>query len=72
MNLKNYIESLNQFKKEYGNLEIVYAVDDEGNAFNKVLFAPTLGQFDNGKFISSQDFSDLKISKNNINSICIN
>jgi hypothetical protein len=40
--LNEYIKYLQQIKKEnkYQNLDLYYAIDDEGNGFGKVLFTP--------------------------------
>ena len=34
------------------DMELVYAIDDEGNDFRQVNFLPTLGIFKQGEFIS--------------------
>ena len=38
MNLKEYIEKLNKLYTKYGDLELVYSKDDEGNEFNYLNF----------------------------------
>ena len=65
MTFKEYISSLIKIAKEDEsslNLEVVYSSDDEGNYFSPVLFAPTKGELNDGKF------DDAGI----INAICIN
>ena len=51
MKLSELIKNLNKFKKEFGDCECVYAVDDEGNEFKEVYYQPTpmcrrMGQFE--------------------------
>lgn len=43
MKLKDYIKTLQDLESEgYGDLEIIYAVDDEGNAYHSVYGEPSL------------------------------
>ena len=45
MTLKEYIEKLQEFSKEnpeYLELEVVYAIDTEGNDFKPVYFDPSI------------------------------
>ena len=41
MRLTEYITQLQRIKDEYGDLELIYAKDDEGNGYNKVNYLPT-------------------------------
>ena len=41
MRLTEYIAQLQRIKDEYGDLELIYAKDDEGNGYNKVNYLPT-------------------------------
>lgn len=36
MNLSDYIKQLQKLEKEYGDLPVIYASDDEGNNYHKV------------------------------------
>ena len=67
MKLKEFIENLNDFVKEYPeslDLEVITSKDDEGNGYNAVHYKPSKGVFDDGCF-DDQD-------NENINAICIN
>ena len=56
MKLDFFIEKLVEIQKEYGeDLELVYAIDDEGNAFHHVLFHPTVGILDGDIFTKDLD-----------------
>ena len=73
MKLKQYLKELNKLIKdnpEALNMEVVYSIDDEGNGFQKVEFAPGLGNFEGrykGEFTTKDELRDEKI-----NAICIN
>lgn len=41
MKINELINNLQSYKNTYGNLEIVYSSDDEGNKIESVKFAPT-------------------------------
>jgi len=46
MKLSKYIEHLQAIKKNHGGeLEVVYTSDDEGNDFDYLHFAPSVGIF---------------------------
>jgi hypothetical protein len=47
MKLKQYIKKLKALEKEYGDLIVVYSIDDEGNDYQKVELDPTLMQVEN-------------------------
>ncbi len=65
MKLNDYIEKLQELQKAgHGNLELVYAIDDEGNGFKEVVFTPLAGLID--KF---GDFTEKGKEKTHI---CIN
>lgn len=42
MKLSEYIQSLQDFVKEYGDLKCFYAIDDEGNGYQQVNYAGNL------------------------------
>ena len=55
MKLKEYLIHLKKAVEDDNSLldmELVYAIDDEGNDFRQVNFLPTLGIFKQGEFIS--------------------
>tara|TARA_R100000458_G_scaffold47797_1_gene46666 strand:+ start:325 stop:546 length:222 start_codon:yes stop_codon:yes gene_type:complete len=41
LKISQVIKLLQKAKKEFGDLPCVTSIDDEGNAFNDVIFAPT-------------------------------
>jgi hypothetical protein len=43
MKLREYVEELQKVLTERGNLEVIYAVDDEGNDYGKVYYGATPG-----------------------------
>lgn len=42
MKLKDYATMISKLAKRYPNLEVVYAVDDEGNGYLPVVYAPSV------------------------------
>lgn len=42
MRLTEYIAKLQRIKDDYGDLELIYAKDDEGNGYNKVSYLPEM------------------------------
>ena len=68
MNLETYIENLQAElgrNPEYKDLEVIYAVDDEGNAFHKIYSDPTIAK--------AEDLNDryLEIETGDIKPNCI-
>lgn len=66
MKLRAYISSLQSIAKNHGNdLEVIYAIDEEGNAFHPVHYAPQAGRYrkDDHQFLASE---------NNVDCVCIN
>ena len=41
MKLSEVINNLKKAKKQYGDLDCVYSIDDEGNDFHDIHFTPT-------------------------------
>lgn len=81
MKLKEYLSHLKKAVDADNSLldmELVYAIDDEGNDFRQVNFLPTLGIFKQGEFISKDEIEEYnedyetEYSDNDINSLCIN
>ena len=56
MKLSKYIEGLQKTLEKYGDVEAVYAIDDEGNAYHAVYFDPTPGFFNK----RDEEFTSLK------------
>ena len=68
MTFNEYLKSCEDLIKEnpeIGTFQVVYSIDDEGNAFHKVQFKPTVGEFTNNEFT---DLSDAMTP----NAVCIN
>lgn len=40
MKLKDYIKQLKKLENKYGNVELYYSIDDEGNGYDAVKFGP--------------------------------
>lgn len=77
MTLSEYIKKLQALEnKGYGELEVIYSVDEEGNAFYSVYHSPSVGVFHDGMFYSREEDKkflkeDEGIEKND-NAICVN
>jgi len=68
MKLKQFLDNLNDLIKrnpEALEFEVISAIDEEGNGYNKIYYAPSMGHFDNGEFTNSDN-------PTYANSICIN
>jgi hypothetical protein len=80
MTVREYLNSIILMVKnnpEIENYEVVYARDDEGNQYDKVIFTPTLMQMSN--INDSRDLEQVYISEDSVmlpgedyNAICIN
>ena len=69
MKLKEYVRGLKELMKDYPEakeFDVVYSGDDEGNYFNYVNYAPSIGWYDedNGEFYQDE--------RRTLNAICIN
>lgn len=60
--LNKYIEDLQKILKKHGNLQVIYAKDDEGNAFYPVNYSPSVGNYSEGEFDNEGE----------VNSVCVN
>jgi hypothetical protein len=80
MTVREYLNSIILMVKnnpEIENYEVVYARDDEGNQFDKVIFTPTLMQMSN--INDSRDLEQVYIADDSVmlpgedyNAMCIN
>ena len=53
MTLEKYISNLTEFVKEdptRAALEVITAIDDEGNGYNPVQYGPSIGVYDDSEF----------------------
>lgn len=67
MKLRDFLLQINKIVEEDPKnleLEVIYSIDDEGNAFHKIAFTPSLGYYDNDLGEFDQDHY--------VNAICIN
>ena len=71
MKLKEYIEKLQELYLEHGDLELVYAVDDEGNYYNKVSYDPGIINMCGEDRISEEDIEEYS-SEEIKQYVCIN
>lgn len=60
MKLDEYIKALQRIQENYGNLELIYAKDDEGNGYNRVGYLPERVYYNNivKELISEVDIED--------------
>ncbi|RLD64314.1 MAG: hypothetical protein DRJ01_00950 [Bacteroidetes bacterium] len=74
MKLSEYIKALNEALKDYGDLDVVYSIDDEGNDYKEVHFIPSVGYYDkkDREWLETADFDMSEDDDIHINSICIN
>jgi len=80
MTVREYLNSIILMVKnnpEIENYEVVYARDDEGNQYDKVIFTPTLMQMSN--INDSRDLEQVYIADDSVmlpgedyNTMCIN
>ena len=63
--LDNLIENLKMMRKTYGNLPLVYSIDDEGNDYEDVIFTPTPMSMD-------EDYEVFDSDLDNPTHLCIN
>ena len=64
LTINEVIKRLQEVKSKHGNLKCVASIDDEGNAFNPIIFHPTPMQLNkNNEFISDED---------GFNCVCVN
>lgn len=76
MKLKEYIENLNKLAQENPKAlyyDVVTAKDDEGNSYNQVRYAPSIGFFCERDFKQTDwDEDDNEIELEEVNAVCVN
>jgi hypothetical protein len=75
MKLKDYIQKLNTLIVSHPDAleyEVVTSKDDEGNAFNPVLYDPSIGVYIDRDFIASDTLGDCGMNIDDINAVCLN
>jgi len=73
MKLKNYMKLLNQLTVDHPEcmeFDVITSKDDEGNGFNRVYYAPSIGHFD-GEYNFHANNPE-KESPEKVNAICLN
>lgn len=65
MKLSEYANFVAILAKKYPDAKVIYAADEEGNYFEEVHYAPSLGQFEDGEF-------DNEPATGKMNAVCIN
>jgi hypothetical protein len=54
MKYKKFVKMQSELLKirpELADMEVIFAIDDEGKGFNPVNFGPSVGYYDNSEFI---------------------
>ena len=75
MKFKEYLDNLKKYAKENPdslNYDVITSVDDEGNGYNLVHYAPSKGIFEDREFIPEDGLEDYNRDKVDLNSICVN
>ena len=63
MKISELVKNLQEILEKYGDLDLITAIDDEGNGFNEIYFEPSIGYYEDHEF--DQDVSE-------INACCVN
>ena len=74
MKLSKYVEHLQRVLKNEGDLEVVYATDEEGNGFHKVNYAGAVYYFENLEdyHLEQADVEELDDYPDAVRAFCIN
>lgn len=81
MKISEVVKVLNQYKKKFGDLDVVYSSDEEGNSYGKVFYHPTPGCFlsEDQEFVGAKsdgvfppDVAECYDEPLTINAVCIN
>lgn len=75
MTLKEFIENLNEFVRENPetlDMQVITSMDDEGNEFNLVHYTPSKGIYEDGEFITSDQYEDYERNSSEANAVCVN
>ena len=73
MKISEMIKNLQEFMEEYGDLDCWYSSDDEGNAYHKVYFEPSLLCVDkyNGEIMTPEDAGWMELAPEDYDEICV-
>jgi len=82
MKLSTYIEECQKILEKYGDLDVIYASDDEGNDYNLVHHTPCVGEYENREFTLEAHFDEAEeyidgvdgseTVNYTVNAVCIN
>jgi hypothetical protein len=73
MKLKDFAKQVSKLAEKYPDLTVIYAIDEEGNAFHKVHFKPTLMVYkDEFREAYGMDEVDELKSGEKPNAVCVN
>lgn len=75
MTLKEYINNLTKFAEENPealDMQVVTSKDDEGNGYNPVYFEPSKGIFEEGDFITVEQYEEYERNSSETNAVCVN
>jgi len=78
MKLSEHIEDLKKILAEHGDLNCVYAADDEGNAYYDLHASPCVGKHDGeygGQFYAEESkdyYEEYNDDKFVVDSVCVN
>jgi hypothetical protein len=82
MKLHKFIDQLNKLVEEnpqVKDFDVIYSIDEEGNAYDKIYFSPTIGNFSGDQFRTqdyieefNEEYPDEKLENLEVNSVCIN
>lgn len=70
MKLKHYAKQISMLAQEHPDLEVYYAIDEEGNGFKPVHYEPAVGMIAQGSFYTKKEAKQIMGSV--INAVCIN
>jgi hypothetical protein len=66
MKISEMIVNLVEVLEKWGDLDVVYSSDEEGNSFHKVAYTPSVGFFKDNEFDSTEEGDE------ETNAVCIN
>ena len=72
MKISEMIKNLQEFMADHGDLECWYAVDDEGNAYQEVHYAPSKYYVsEDGDVMQVEDLEYYELHMEDVKPICI-
>ena len=72
MKISEMIKNLQEFMNENGDLNCYYAVDDEGNGYGKIHYAPSKYYVsEDGEIMLREDLEEYELHIEDVKPICI-